>query len=537
MKSSDTDASPDQTAETGIADAAPLLAATSSTLYSIIAVYLPVSILATGLPAITALVSKPWPGQASSPWGFLTITVIGTALASSFFYHFTKTTKVSQTAPGIRGAVIAMILAYVITSLLRIDRPWSGRFIPGFINILAPLIALYVWYSVLSASRLFRARELLETYTARYDGAKLQQAMLEEADVFTAGEAAIKKTKLLYTIQILVVIALTIVCIIIHIPLPILVYILLVLVCINTIFVFSLFALFKDEHFFASEGISLSASGRTRNIAGILLFIAAAASGALILSSNKSFLPFSLITDFLAWIGSLFPEAPPRQYTPEALPPIQEPILQENPFAELMNMPLENSMPFPFWEWLRNGLIALVILGFIWFMVKPLFAKGFFSDETLSFGQKLRRLIAEWFKTIKAAAASFVSLLKRGEGQVKLDEPDAGRLRRLTEEMLAGYSPQKRREMKNSVTLFLRLILWGSEQQNVTWKPSDAPGEYCAKLSGRVAEKETAIAGHAAAIIRCGALFEEALYSQAVLPDAKRAEFRELVQGITAERG
>jgi hypothetical protein len=102
--------------------------------------------------------------------------------------------------------------------------------------------------------------------------------------------------------------------------------------------------------------------------------------------------------------------------------------------------------------------------------------------------------------------------------------------------MLAGYSPQKRREMKNSVTLFLRLILWGSEQQNVTWKPSDAPGEYCAKLSGRVAEQETA-AGHAAAIIRCGALFEEALYSQAVLPDAKRAEFKELVQGITAERG
>ncbi|GHV00201.1 hypothetical protein FACS189483_10110 [Spirochaetia bacterium] len=103
MKSSDTDSSPDQTTVTGIADTAPLPANTSSTLYSIIAVYLPVSIMATGLPAITAIVSKLLPSQASSPWGFLAFPVIVTALASSFFYHFTKTTKVSQTAPGIRG--------------------------------------------------------------------------------------------------------------------------------------------------------------------------------------------------------------------------------------------------------------------------------------------------------------------------------------------------------------------------------------------------------------------------------------------------
>ena len=382
MKSSDTGTSPDQTAETGIADAAPLPAATSSTLYSIIAVYLPVSIMATGLPAITALVSKPWPGQASSPWGFLAITVIGTAMASSFFYHFTKTTKGSQTAPGIRGAVIAMILAYMITSLLRIDRPWSGRFIPGLINILAPLIAIYVWYSVLSASRLFRARELLETYTARYDGAKLQQAMLADAALLAPADSRGAKVRLFYTTQLIIIILLAAAWTVLKSALPVPLLVLLLIHIIGAICFFTVLTLFKQEHYYAGAGISVPPLDRSKGIAGMIAFSLIAAVLALLLASDKSILPISLIIGFFAWLFGLLARAPRPQEPMEMSMPEMPPAFEGGNLMSLLPPELmQETEPSPFWEYLKYAAIAAAIMGFVWFMIKPLFFRSRRSQE------------------------------------------------------------------------------------------------------------------------------------------------------------
>jgi hypothetical protein len=119
--------------------------------------------------------------------------------------------------------------------------------------------------------------------------------------------------------------------------------------------------------------------------------------------------------------------------------------------------------------------------------------------------------------------------------------------------------------MKKSLTLFARLILWGTNTLRVSWKPSRAPGEYCAALVRALAQTLTAAEATAeteaegsaaieaagpgagasadsahsnaaetcAAIIRCGELFEEALYGAEVLSGDKQKEFKALVEKVT----
>jgi hypothetical protein len=90
--------------------------------------------------------------------------------------------------------------------------------------------------------------------------------------------------------------------------------------------------------------------------------------------------------------------------------------------------------------------------------------------------------------------------------------------------------------MRRSVTLFARLIIWGSDVFQLTWKPSYAPGEYCAILASSAAST-AALEGASLKkekIIRCGELFEQALYSAEILSTAEQREFKNLVEEITS---
>jgi hypothetical protein len=101
------------------------------------------------------------------------------------------------------------------------------------------------------------------------------------------------------------------------------------------------------------------------------------------------------------------------------------------------------------------------------------------------------------------------------------------------------YSLAKKQDMRRSVTLFARLIIWGGEVCQVTWKPSYAPGEYCGILAA--SSKDTLGAQDNGSllkrlnegIIRCGELFEKALYSADVLSSAEQQEFKNTVEEVT----
>jgi hypothetical protein len=84
--------------------------------------------------------------------------------------------------------------------------------------------------------------------------------------------------------------------------------------------------------------------------------------------------------------------------------------------------------------------------------------------------------------------------------------------------------------MRESVTLFAQLIIWGSNARQVFWKPAHAPLEFCGLLTAAM-PKWNLNRG----IIRCGQLFEQALYSNTVLSDEERKEFTGLVKEITGE--
>jgi hypothetical protein len=306
---------------------------------------------------------------------------------------------------------------------------------------------------------------------------------------------------------------------------------LIMVLVVSTAGMFALFGLLSHEQYYAGEGVSLSASQRAKRLLAMAVFTLLAAVLGALLASEKSLLPFSLIVSFFAWLISLFPDKPiPQQTMPFEM---DMPAKGMGPMFPPELMPPEDYTPPPIWDYLQYAAIALVVIAFIWFMVKPLVLRNSGRGDSPLI-KRLRRLFTAWLKTLKAAAAAFFTSLRGGETGVRI-KTDAAALHRLETTLLAGYSPAKRREMKHSVTLFARLIVWGSETCQVLWRPSLAPAEYCAALCATLTDKADALfPQHHAAIIRCGDLIERALYAKDTLSAEERDEFADCVRDITA---
>jgi hypothetical protein len=104
--------------------------------------------------------------------------------------------------------------------------------------------------------------------------------------------------------------------------------------------------------------------------------------------------------------------------------------------------------------------------------------------------------------------------------------------------------------MRHSATLFAQLIIWGNDVRQVVWKPSHGPGEYCKLLAAAqtavnaqlqeqlplgtadVSSSKNMTNDIPIKIIRCGDVFEKALYSAEVLSGEERKEFKHLVEDI-----
>jgi len=179
---------------------------------------------------------------------------------------------------------------------------------------------------------------------------------------------------------------------------------------------------------------------------------------------------------------------------------------------------------------LKYGLIFLAAAAFIRFMVSPLLNRGKPPAGKLKFHEKFWRIIAEWFKGMLIALSSFYAFLKNNKTARKLNKLNSEDIRRTAATILNAYSQAKKQDMRRSVTLFARLIVWGGEVCQVDWKPSFAPGEYCAILAAATADLN--LIGEK--IARCGELFEQALYSAEVLSAAEQREFKNLVEEITS---
>lgn len=457
--------------------------------------------------------------------------------------------QADHSAADIRGALLVMAASYGIASMLRGFSPGSVQgFIPGFIqgfipgipNVLALLAGLYLWRFVLYLRDIFKARELFESYTGRYEGPELQRLMLEDSDTMSTADARMAWIVRIYGLQLFIIGVLAAACSALGIRLSLPFSLLLFLLYLNAAFIFALLKLFKAEHYFAGEGISAAAPERSRRIAAMLAFSLAAALLAALASADRGILPLSLITGFFRWFLSLF-EREPR-------PPVAEPFsppgfpARENPggmdLRELLGG--EESAPWPFWDYLQRLLIVLLVLGLLWFMLKPLFFRAWAAGNP-PLPKRVARILRGWFSGFLRGLSRFFSSLGRRDNSVRIG-PSGRAVRDMTEDILAAYSRAKRREIRKGAALFARLILWGNENFQVSWKASQGPGEYCAALARAVSPGggtggAEASGGKAPLILRCGEIFEEILYSPRSPGPELRREFREAVKFVLGEQG
>jgi len=504
-------------------------------LYSLLALFIP----ATTLAAFVFLIET----IASANLHSLVLVVFGCAggLAASFYCDFMKDAKSSRTAADIRGGIIIAVSCYICASLLRREVTFKEKFLPDFINIFSCAASLYTWVYVVSLKRLFAARRQFETYTKLHRGEKLQNVLFEDSALLQYTEENIDKVQWRYFLQLFIIGVLALSCSILKIHLPLSLYILLAFILTGAVCLFGFFEIMKREHYYAGEGISLSVNDRTKRILAMILFTAICLTAAIIPASDKSILSFSWITGFFLWLLSLLRRPLNR---PQEIAHNETPLgmdLEQLPFT------FDEAAPSPLWETiskylmtiLKYGIIILAAAGFIRFMISPLLNRGDFKKE-LSFRRRLIRIITEWFRGISNFFAAFIASLKSGTAR-KLRKYDDAEIRRTADSLFSAYSAAKKNDMKHSVTLFAKLILWGAQTRNAEWKPSLAPAEYCAILAAAAQvnddiapNNETTLQQLNEGIIRCGEIFEKALYSAEILSDTEKKEFKNLVEEITA---
>jgi hypothetical protein len=418
--------------------------------------------------------------------------------------------------------------------LLRFGTPFLQRFYPYFTNLLSAAGALYAWIYVISLKKIFSARKKFEIYSQMYQRKKLQQVLYEDSSFLQYTDESINSQKSKYLVQLAFIAALTIFCAVMNVSLPPGLYILLAVMFFAAVSIFSFLEIIKWEHYYSAEGISLSAQDRVKRIlaAGIISFICLTA--ALVTASQKSVLPFSLITGFLLWLLSLFRSD--REYVPEEIPE----------FKMGMDMP-QSLMPFAesaaeepsvFFELLKEilkyGFIILAIALFILFMISPLLNRGKMM-KNLTFREKLVRIIRELFKGIISGFVSFFAYLKSGRAALKLRKHDPEDIKRAAENLLNAYSMIKKSDVKRSAALFARLIVWGYDVRNVKWQPHHAPAEFCGILIQASAQDSGQdLRQINEGVIRCGEIFEKALYSFEALSVDERNEFKNLIEEITS---
>jgi hypothetical protein len=510
-------------------------------LYSLLAVYMPLSSLIAPVLLLETLL------PVTLPLALIITTAFISAVTSSLYRDFMKNANSSLIAD-IRGGIIIAGVFYALASVFRMKLPFLWRFKPGLDNTAPVLASIYAWYSVIPLKQLFSARRHFEIYTELYNEAQLQNVLREDSYLLNYTDEIISKRKRYYITQLAVIGILTLFCELMKVPLPLYLYLLLVAILAVGIYICGFFEIMRWEQYYAGEGIAISAADRLKRTGGMWALILLCAVCAVLAASDKSLLPFSAIAFLFAWIFSLI-RGLLHPITKAGKSESLNNIMDKNPLYDFQN----ESAPGWFSNWmseygviiLKYSLIILVIAAFIIFMIYPLIKQDKSSDRKLKFHERLWRTIAEWFRGLLTGIASFFALLKNDNDKDRQKlKTNSGEIRRTAEAVMNVYSRAKRQDMKRSVTLFARLIIWGGETGGLTWKPSYAPGEYCDILAASVKHapdnahngslKSGSFPNHLnEGIIRCGELFEKALYSAEILSSAEQQEFKNTVDKIT----
>ena len=535
----------------------------SKSLYRILEIYIPIStvILWSPIPAILyrAFALNPTVTFYEIHW---CLAGLISGVLSSFYVTAIKKNTQQYTIGDLRGGIFIMLLSYILMSLFLRAAPGGSAaaevpfyveeadnflflrpFMPSVNSVLIALVSFYIWFSVIFLKKTFATLELFLSFTVDYRGEQLQHQMREFAPEMIWTEQELKNLMRNYGMQFIPP------SLILSAPSisqnnPPMLTALVFIIFSAGFLLLGFLGLQRRELLCASEGVSLGLRDKVLPIPVMALGIGIAALLALAGSSDNSFLPPEIVFAFIAWIvrllSSLFiPLEPPdfdfmRRGGGGFSQDDMVPMLEEG-YTEAWGG----------WIYARYILIGLLALLFLLFMIQPFIRnKGFSLRPSLI----LSALIL-WAVNLKKDILSFFSAFREKGKSVRL--PDREKLEKITSELLAGNV--KRKDVKRSVNLFARLVLWGIESINVPWKPSFAPGEYSLLLAEAVSARPVPAASGpgsspalepglvpAAAgeicegIIRSAVLFEKALYSTQPLSRAEEREYQSLVEKITA---
>ena len=497
----------------------------SKPLYGIIGVYIPLSVLIIWAPLPGLVYWKLFPPQSSSVlfdeklWclaGFMS------ALAASCYAGMIKKTMFRHSAADIRGGIAAALAAYAFISIFRQNLPLPQRFIPSVNSIAGTLAACIIWFSVISLREIFNGLELFESFTAKRRGEQLREVMREYSPEMSQTTFRLKRLMISYGIQFIPPCLLLIAMGFTRVS-PFLAALMVFVFCAGFLLL-GFLGLLRRELAFSSEGISLTIRDRSLPIPVMAMGIGGAALLSLAGSSDTSILPPEVIFGFLAWLlkllASLFR---PRDPAEIAFPSGGFMPMGEGGLDNLLPQ-TEQSGPWPGWKYVKYGVIVLAISLFLLFMIYPLIRRSFSVR-----GGTLRATLARWFGDLKKGFLAFWSALSGRGLSIRMKKPDREKLRRIATELLSGKS----REVKRSVNLFARLILWGMENHNVNWKPSIAPGEYCGLLAAALRAENAENNETPGLVLRSGELFEKALYSSGPLSKEEEQDFKRMIEKIT----
>jgi hypothetical protein len=505
-------------------------------LYSLLAIYMPLAVFAAFIFLAEKLLKTALP-ETALPVPVIILCAVSGGIIASIYFDFLKDERADRTASDIRGGIITAVVFYILSSFTGAV-PWKEKFLPHIYSILSSAGAVFLWVCVISLKQLFSARRHFETYTEMYKGEELQAVMYEDSGMVKYTDEIIGKRARNYFLQLILLTLLVILCAALKITLPLALTLFLIVILVGAICIYGFLGIIKRELFHAGEGIVLPASGRTKSVLAMIVFTLVCFTVAAIFTPGKELLSFSLIIRFFSW---LFPGRERQVVLPE------RPEISETPtgmgfpeffpdFGEAAGPSIFSVIFGYFLTFMKYALIILAVIGFIRFMLSPLINRGRVSGK-LPFNKRFFGIIAEWFRETLAVIVAFFDYLKKDKNARKLRKYSAEEIRRAEEDLLGAYSPAKRRGIKQSVTLFARLIIWGSDVRGVTWKPAFAPGEYCNVLAASA--HETPINADELkrlneGIIRCGELFEKALYSEDALSDTESGVFKSLVEEITS---
>jgi len=477
------------------------------------------------------------------------------SIAASFYSDFMKDTKSSRISPNIRGGIIIMAVVYILSCLIFFEGEWFIRFMPNYSNAAASFCALFIWTGVISIKQLFNTRMRFETITKNYQGEQLKDELFNGTALLQYTDSNIKKIWLYYFNLLFIIAVLALVCSYFKIQLPFSLNLLLIILLVTGVSIYGLFEMIKWEHYYACEGLNLYSHDRLKRMFAIILITLPALTIAILLSSDNSLIPLSLVTGFFIWLYSLVNFAPimrdindfshsdsDMNMAREILP------IVENTTSPVLGMIYKYGLTI-----LKYILIILAAAAFIKFMIAPLLNRGK-TEKKLSFFHRIILIIFQWFKGMLESIVSFFHNLKNNKTK-KLVKTKIDDIYITAQNILDAYSPERKHDIYQSAALFARLIIWG-QTRGITWKPSHAPLEYCELLTNAPfinsayledneldtqdsEDSEPVMQSQEpdllkSIIILCGEIFEKAIYSAEGLSSFEQCEFEKLIHEITS---